>query len=108
MTFSDILFDADVFPEPDKFDPSRWLDTAEHGDRLERYQVGFGKGSRMCVGMNLAYAEVYFVVAVILYRFDLELYDFQYERDLKTVRDAFISLPSKESKGVTVKLRERQ
>ncbi|KLJ05946.1 hypothetical protein EMPG_10624 [Blastomyces silverae] len=39
-----------IFPDPDKFDPSRWLNPAA-SQRLNRYLVAFGKGSRQCVGM---------------------------------------------------------
>lgn len=41
----------DIFPDPDKFDPSRWLDPKVSAE-LERYLVAFSKGSRACVGMQ--------------------------------------------------------
>jgi cytochrome P450 len=42
--------DPTIFPSPDTFRPSRWLDpvSARH---LEKYLVPFGKGPRQCVGM---------------------------------------------------------
>lgn len=40
----------DAFPDPMKFDPSRWLNP-EDARRLDHYMVPFGKGSRQCVGM---------------------------------------------------------
>lgn len=40
----------DAFPDPMKFDPSRWLHP-EDARRLDHYMVPFGKGSRQCVGM---------------------------------------------------------
>jgi len=107
MSFEDVLHDPAIFPEPKAFIPDRWLHAAKQGVRFDRYQVAFGKGSRSCVGMNLAYAELYLVIAVLVTRFDLELHQFQYDRDLKTVRDGFVGLPSKESKGVRVKLVRR-
>ncbi|OJD15879.1 hypothetical protein AJ78_03897 [Emergomyces pasteurianus Ep9510] len=39
-----------IFPDPDTFDPSRWLNPAT-SKILDRYLVAFGKGSRKCVGM---------------------------------------------------------
>lgn len=107
MSFEDVLHDPAIFPEPNTFNPDRWLRAKEQGRRFDAYQVAFGKGSRSCVGLNLAYAELYLVIAVLVTRFDLELYDFQYDRDLKTVRDGFVGLPSKESKGVRVQLTRR-
>lgn len=53
---------------------------------------------------SLAYAELYLVSAYIIRRFDMRLYDVIRERDVDTVRDAFIGLPSIESKGVRVEI----
>lgn len=53
---------------------------------------------------SLAYAELYLVSAQIIRRFDMRLYDVIRERDVDTVRDAFIGLPSMESKGVRVEI----
>lgn len=107
MSLKDVLFDATIFPDPHDFDPDRWLRAAEQGERLDRYLVTFMKGSRGCVGINLAYSEMYLAIAAIVHGFDVELYDFDAKRDLDTVRDCFIGLPSKESKGVRVRLRPR-
>ncbi|KAK2836963.1 hypothetical protein FQN49_006545 [Arthroderma sp. PD_2] len=41
----------EIFPDPDKFDPSRWLDPAASTE-LDRFLVAFSKGSRACVGMQ--------------------------------------------------------
>ena len=46
-----------IFPEPEKFRPERWLPKETDGQRLLKYLVPFAKGSRSCLGMNLAYAE---------------------------------------------------
>ncbi|KAI1320329.1 cytochrome P450 [Xylariaceae sp. FL0255] len=44
------------FPDSYRFLPDRWL--GEEGKKLDKYMVGFGKGSRICLGMNLAWGEV--------------------------------------------------
>lgn len=63
-----------IFPEPDKFDPERWLNPSESA-RLGRYLVSFGKDSRQCIGMPLAYCEIYIVLAVLFRNLDaLEVY----------------------------------
>lgn len=46
------LVNPKVFPEPDKFDPYRWIKAAEEGYRLDKYLVAFSKGSRICLGMK--------------------------------------------------------
>jgi hypothetical protein len=53
---------------------------------------------------SLAYAELYLVSAHIIRRFDMRLHDVIRDRDVDTVRDAFIGLPSMESKGVRVQI----
>ena len=57
----DVSHDEAIFPNSHKFIPERWLDDpkAPDGKPLSRYNVSFGKGSRNCVGMQLAYAELY-------------------------------------------------
>lgn len=57
--------DEHYFPNPTVFDPERWADPKE-AQRLEKAFVPFGKGSRACVGMNLAYCELYVVIGTLL------------------------------------------
>lgn len=40
----------DHFPNPETFDPERWL--GPDAARLRKYLVAFGKGSRQCLGMK--------------------------------------------------------
>jgi cytochrome P450 len=65
--------DPEVFPDPMRFDPERWLQSVEQTNRLNRYMVPFGRGSRQCVGMPLAYAEVYVMVGTMFRRFPNKL-----------------------------------
>ncbi|KAF2171562.1 hypothetical protein M409DRAFT_18674 [Zasmidium cellare ATCC 36951] len=61
--------DPEVFPDPMKFDPERWMKGAEEFRRLDRNMVPFGRGSRQCVGMPLAYAELYITLGTLFRRF---------------------------------------
>jgi cytochrome P450 len=47
-----VHMDSNIFPDPESFDPDRWLRAAEQRFRLDRYLVSFSKGSRMCVGIK--------------------------------------------------------
>ncbi len=58
-----IHHNEDIFPESQKFSPERWLDGK--GRELERYLVSFCVGSRKCLGVNLAYAELYLGLSAI-------------------------------------------
>ena len=45
----------DVFPEPEKWKPKRWIDsTKEQRDEMGRWFWAFGSGGRMCIGSNFA------------------------------------------------------
>lgn len=59
----------EVFSDPMKFDPDRWTDPATYR-KLDSNIVAFGKGSRQCVGMPLAYAEVYVTIGTLFRTFD--------------------------------------
>jgi len=93
-----------VFPEPEKFKPSRWLASEESGPIPEgQYQVAFSKGRRQCIGINLAYAELRFAIATIFRRFELELFDTS-KADVEIVHDYFVGMPLMTSKGIRVRV----
>ncbi|KAI9760261.1 MAG: hypothetical protein M4579_001775 [Chaenotheca gracillima] len=104
MTINTTMHDPQAFPEPLKFAPERWTEAAARGERLDRYYVPFGRGTRMCLGVNLAYAELYLAIAAIFRRFDLQLFDTNWDRDIKITKDCFLGEPSSASPGVRVKV----
>ncbi|KAI1276338.1 trichodiene oxygenase [Xylaria sp. FL0933] len=61
--------DEDVYHNARAFLPERWMDV-ENRERLEKAFAPFSKGSRICLGMHLAWAELYIVVATLVQRFD--------------------------------------
>ncbi|ERF69870.1 hypothetical protein EPUS_05412 [Endocarpon pusillum Z07020] len=65
--------DETIFPDPAAFKPERWMVDAAERRRLERYLLPFSKGARNCVGIHLAWAELYLCLAAVVSRFDLEL-----------------------------------
>lgn len=90
-----------VFPESFVFKPERWLaagtaatagatagansaTSSAAGDgavspattkALSRYMTAFGRGSRQCIGINIAYAELYIGLASLFRRLDFELFE---------------------------------
>ena len=48
MTNVDTLMNEKIFPQPNEFQPERWIGQPE----LERYFVPFTKGSRQCLGQK--------------------------------------------------------
>ncbi|KAI1264368.1 cytochrome P450 [Xylariaceae sp. FL1019] len=70
-----VHMDPNIFPDPHSFKPERWIEAAKRGYNLKRFLVAFSRGSRICLGMNLAYAELFMTLAALVRRFDMELYD---------------------------------
>ena len=91
-----------IFPVPEEFRPERWLKDEDTAARnLEKYLLPWGKGTRICLGMNLAYAELYLTLAAVFRRFDLQLFETTGE-DVKVVHDFIFGAPRLDSRGVKV------
>lgn len=99
-----VNYNPEIFPKPLEYHPERWTEAAEKGVRLDRYMTSFSKGTRNCVGINLAWAEMYLALANIATRFDMEIHDTTAERDILIDRDFFVGVPKPESKGVRAKI----
>ncbi|KAK0436273.1 cytochrome P450 [Armillaria borealis] len=70
-----VLMNEDIFPDPHCFDPERWL---RPGVSLDKYLIPFSKGPRACLGINLAWCELYILFANILRKFDLKNHETKY------------------------------
>jgi cytochrome P450 len=95
----------DVFPEPEKYEPERWIDgNGKPNHAMEKYIMSFSKGSRQCLGMNLAFCEIYLVTAALALRVlpHLKLHDTVFE-DIKYDFDGLTPQPRKGARGVRVK-----
>ncbi|KAI7261135.1 hypothetical protein KC345_g9882 [Hortaea werneckii] len=105
MSIRDANFDETIYDEPRKsrkFKPERWAAvngpaSAADGTSLESHFVTSGKGPRMCLGINLAYMELYIVLAQIFRRLDLELHSTD-ESDVELAHDFFLPSPKLDSK----------
>ena len=88
-----------IFPNPHEFRPERWL--SHEGVRLEKYLVPFSRGTRACIGINLAYAEMYLSLATLFRRFNFELFETS-RADVDMVHDFFNPSVRLDSKGIRV------
>ncbi|EUC29264.1 hypothetical protein COCCADRAFT_40322 [Bipolaris zeicola 26-R-13] len=95
--------DPKLFPNPDKFIPERWLDNpmTSTGHPLSKYLTNFGKGPRMCLGMNFSLAEMYLGLSGLFRLVDLELYETD-RSDVDMAGSFFVPLPKASSKGIRV------
>lgn len=62
--------DPALWPEPERFDPLRFL-PAEVAKRHKYAWVPFGGGAHMCLGLHFAYMQVKVLMAHLLTRFEL-------------------------------------
>ena len=92
--------DPTIYPEPFAFRPERWIENS----KLTRYLFAFGRGSRNCLGMNLATSELYLGLAMIWRKFQFEIYDTVESRDVLTTYDCFLGMTDLKSEGVKVKV----
>lgn len=71
-----LSYNEDVFPEPLKFRPERWIVgekgvTPESVALNERALGAFSAGARGCIGKNLAWMEMSLLVAKFVYLFEI-------------------------------------
>ncbi|KAI5795723.1 pisatin demethylase [Geopyxis carbonaria] len=91
------IYGADV----DAFRPERWLDcTPDQRRAMERSFLGFGAGSRTCVGKNISRLEMYKAVPELLRRYEIELE--RPEREWRLLNVWFVK-----QTGVVVRMRRR-
>ncbi|KAL0066651.1 hypothetical protein AAF712_006254 [Marasmius tenuissimus] len=62
-----------IFSDPHKFVPERWIGSDSRD--LEKHLVAFSKGPRMCLGVNLAWCELYLIMGNVFRKLDMEIYD---------------------------------
>lgn len=103
----------DLYDQPDEFRPDRYVGNP----KLSKYQMAFSKGTRQCIGINLAYQELQTFTAGIIRRYDL--YDptkkvqsgptlevYQTTRaDVATYSDFITTAPYEGSQGLRVVIR---
>lgn len=69
--------DPVIFPQPEKYNPDRWL--GEKGKELGPYFVAFSAGARGCIGRNISYLEQTVGLATMIHRYDIKLADPDFE-----------------------------
>lgn len=71
-----LSYNGEVFPEPTKFRPERWVvgekgATRESVEEGERALCSFSAGARGCIGKNLAWMEMLLLLARLAYLFEM-------------------------------------
>jgi cytochrome P450 len=91
------------FPDPQAFDPARWLDGAvKSAASAKRVAMPFGAGPRLCPGRYLAMLEMKMAIAMLVAGFDLESVGTEHGGEPRELM-AFTMAPV----GLRMKLRSR-
>lgn len=62
--------DPAVYSEPDSFKPERWMNPQDITFKMKEMFMPFSKGTRACLGKNLAMIELKVITANIARRFE--------------------------------------
>jgi cytochrome P450 len=89
-----------VFPEPQRFDPDRFLPPREEDKKNPYALATFGGGPRICLGINFAQVEVTALVAHVVRHFQLSTIA---NRPITQVGGIIQSLPQ----GIPIRVRPR-
>ncbi|KAM7217009.1 cytochrome P450 [Rhypophila decipiens] len=77
MTTLLMHLDEELYPDPKQFRPERWVDGPD-GVNARKVAEGngtfapFSRGTRICLGIYLAWAELYLLLTALIQRFDFE------------------------------------
>lgn len=114
MAMSAVLLSRlpEIYPSPAEFRPERFLENP----KLKRHQLTFSRGTRVCLGINLAYQEMYMILATLFRRCDawdgtgkqksmtLELFETTRD-DIEFARDLVTENTRHDSQGVRIVIR---
>jgi len=71
QNLGEVMCNEEYFPNPNKFDPTRFLDASGKNFKAHPKMMPFGVGRRRCLGESLARMELYMFFAGLLARFDV-------------------------------------
>ncbi|PTB65098.1 cytochrome P450 [Trichoderma citrinoviride] len=74
----------DFWTQPEDFIPERWLGDPRFANDQKQIFTPFSVGPRVCIGKNLAYAEMRLILAKLIWRYDIELLDESIGWDVKS------------------------
>ncbi|KAI0120648.1 cytochrome protein [Xylariales sp. AK1849] len=108
VSMSSVLvhLDSSIFPDPQRFDPGRWVKPSKERVNLDRFMVAFTKGTRQCLGITLAYAEMYLTFAKLIGTFKMEIHDTTPD-DVKVYHIRLTGAPKRGRGEVKVKIVEK-
>ncbi|KAH9482841.1 Cytochrome P450 monooxygenase [Psilocybe cubensis] len=89
MSVTSVHLNETLFPNPSQFKPERWLHSSHLS--LGRFLVPFSAGPRMCMGMSMAWAELYLFFGYLFRKLDMQIIDTDIS-DFCTYKDYFVPI----------------
>ncbi|RYO97533.1 hypothetical protein DL765_011134 [Monosporascus sp. GIB2] len=93
-TSQDTHSNPEIFPDPSAFQPERWVNPVDR-KFANRYLMPWGRGTRLCLGVELAKIDIYLTVSRLFSPnsgFSMVMYDTNAE-DWKTYHEFFAGFP---------------
>ncbi|KAM9486811.1 cytochrome P450 [Clarias gariepinus] len=66
-----VSYDENIFPDPQKFSPQRWLREEKQLNQHPFGSVPFGFGIRACLGRRIAELELYLILSQLIKRYEV-------------------------------------
>ncbi|KAK7404080.1 hypothetical protein QQX98_010138 [Neonectria punicea] len=71
MTTLFMHMNEELYPDPPRFEPQRWVDV-DARKKADKTYAPFSRGARICLGMHLAWIDMYLVMSALVRRFDFD------------------------------------
>ncbi|KAI9796295.1 MAG: hypothetical protein M1833_006380 [Piccolia ochrophora] len=71
MSHYTIHMDERIWERPRTFAPERWLGSMDKVQQMNKFLVAFSAGPAKCIGIEVAYMELYHIISVIVTEFDI-------------------------------------
>ncbi|KAI0972475.1 trichodiene oxygenase [Xylaria arbuscula] len=97
--------DEQLYSDPKSFIPDRWLDP-EARRKADKSYAPFSRGTRNCLGMHLAWSELYMLVATFALLFDFE-FDGAGPKDVEITVDHF-TIGTEDQSGIMTWVKRHQ
>lgn len=101
-----VHLDESIFPTPKSFDPDRWIKDGKRDFTLERFICSFTKGTRQCLGINMAYAEMFLTISRVVRTFQLDMKGLTRREDLEVRHIRLTGFPAEGNGEVRVRVAE--
>ena len=74
-SFFNSLHDPSIYPQPERFNPERWLDAEGSANQNPKNYIGFGSGPHRCIGIDYAFINIALVLATasVMMNFEHEI-----------------------------------